>query len=65
MNQIHIDEESGGESSHHEESKSNSLVEDKKPEFDCRKYRQFAVTVYVDIRNVLGHLVKVRYVIFA
>lgn len=34
-------------------------MEDKRPEFDCRRYRQFAVTVYIDIQNVLGHLLKV------
>ncbi|XP_069163724.1 bridge-like lipid transfer protein family member 1 isoform X17 [Procambarus clarkii] len=58
MNQTHIDEDNPAELSQQEESKSNSLAEEKKPEFDCRKYRQFRVTVYIDIRNVLGHLVK-------
>ncbi|XP_042203884.1 transmembrane protein KIAA1109 homolog isoform X4 [Homarus americanus] len=58
MNQIHVDEDNPAELSQQEESKSNSLVEEKKLEFDCRKYRQFRVTVYLDIRNVLGHLVK-------
>ncbi|XP_069959318.1 bridge-like lipid transfer protein family member 1 isoform X14 [Cherax quadricarinatus] len=58
MNQTHIEEDAPAELSQHEESKSNSLVEEKKPEFDCRKYRQFRVTVNIDIRNVLGHLVK-------
>ena len=30
----------------------------KKEEFDGRKYRPFEVTVYIDIRNVRGHLMK-------
>ncbi|XP_071552185.1 bridge-like lipid transfer protein family member 1 isoform X2 [Panulirus ornatus] len=58
MNQTLMDEDNPAEMSQQEESKTSSLVEDKKPEFDCRKYRQFRVTVYIDIRNVLGHLVK-------
>lgn len=61
MNQTLMDEDNPAETSQQEESKTSSLVEDKKPEFDCRKYRQFRVTVYIDIRNVLGHLVKVKW----
>lgn len=59
MNQTLLKKENPAEVTQPEESKSSSLVEDKKPEFDCRKYRQFAVTVYIDIQNVLGHLLKV------
>ncbi|KAK4311358.1 hypothetical protein Pmani_017134 [Petrolisthes manimaculis] len=58
MNQTLLKKENPAEVSQPEESKSSSLVEDKKSEFDCRKYRQFAVTVYLDIQNVLGHLLK-------
>ncbi|XP_064107529.1 bridge-like lipid transfer protein family member 1 [Macrobrachium nipponense] len=58
MNQSHVDEDNPTETSQHEESKSNSVAEEKKTEFDCRKYRQFKVTVYLDIRNVVGHLIK-------
>lgn len=61
MNQTHLDEEQlGGEAPAEETKSDESLEEHKKSEFDCRRYRQFAVTVYLDIRNVLGHLVKVR-----
>ena len=63
MNQSHVDEEHPTENSQHEESKSNSVIEEKKPEFDCRKYRQFKVTVYLDIRNVVGHLMKVSVIV--
>ncbi|XP_042881836.1 transmembrane protein KIAA1109 homolog isoform X7 [Penaeus japonicus] len=58
MNQTHIDEDNPVDLSQHEDSKSNSVIEEKKAEFDSRKYRQFKVKVYVDIRNVHGHLVK-------
>lgn len=62
MNQTHVEEDHlvGEAAGAPEETKSDdSLSEQKKPEFDCRRYRQFAVTVYIDIRNVVGHLVKV------
>ena len=62
MNQTHVEEDhlAGETAGAPEETKSDdSLNEQKKPEFDCRRYRQFAVTVYIDIRNVVGHLVKV------
>lgn len=59
MNQTHLDEELAGEAPAEEAKSDESLEEHKKAEFDCRRYRQFAVTVYIDIRNVLGHLVKV------
>lgn len=60
MNQTHLDEEQlAGEAPAEEAKSDGSLEEHKKSEFDCRRYRQFAVTVYIDIRNVLGHLVKV------
>ncbi|MPC08090.1 uncharacterized protein E2C01_000665 [Portunus trituberculatus] len=61
MNQTHVEEDHlvGEAAGAPEETKSDdSLNEQKKPEFDCRRYRQFAVTVYIDIRNVVGHLVK-------
>ncbi|XP_050686161.1 transmembrane protein KIAA1109 homolog isoform X6 [Eriocheir sinensis] len=59
MSQTHLDEEQlAGEAPAEETKSDESLEEHKKSEFDCRRYRQFAVTVYIDIRNVLGHLVK-------
>lgn len=64
MNQTHIDEDNPVDLSQHEDSKSNSVIEEKKAEFDSRKYRQFKVKVYVDIRNVHGHLVKVKHNLF-
>ena len=42
-----------------EKSKSSQELEEKQEEFDCRKYRPFEVTVFIDIRNVKGHLIKV------
>ena len=36
--------------------------ENKEEDFDGRKYRPFEVSVFIDIRNVRGHLMKVSFV---
>ena len=55
-------EDTAGDANSPEKSKTSSTHDDKVEEFDCRKYRPFEVTVFIDIRNVKGHLVKVIYI---
>ncbi|XP_076066750.1 transmembrane protein KIAA1109 homolog tweek isoform X4 [Oratosquilla oratoria] len=56
MHQSHIDEDTT--SGNQQDDNKSATYTDKKPEFDCRKYRPFEVTVNINIQNVFGHLMR-------